>query len=193
MKKALIVPAALILLTLISCTNIQSAKPVDSSEYKSIPKLLEPIMITSFGQSIDIVILEGILDNLKINYTSEPKAIMNQFSQYKTIIVVVGSSKKGLIFSNTTLKDELDRIERIKKTIPADTSVVLIHMGGASRRGNDSDEIIKNSLFVADSILVVSDGNSDGLFSKYAQKSNIWFKEVMDLSKLQEELGDLIQ
>lgn len=201
MKGRIYMKRKLLLFLLISLLLSSCTKEVESPTEADAPKgdlhnsvhLDTPILVTSLGQSIDYVILEGILDNLNIEYALAPNATISNMENYNTIIAVVGSSKKGLKFSGVTIQDELLRTETLSENnIKENFNVILLHMGGKSRRGITSDEIIKKSLNLADSMIVVDDGNFDMVFSDYAESENLVYEEVADITKLQDILETII-
>ncbi len=183
----IILISLLFTMLLTSCANKSDVKTDLIDEPLTSIHINSPILVTSLGQSIDYVILEGILDNLEMDYTLLPTATLDEIKQYNTIIAVVGSSNKGLKYSGITLEEELSRIQDINsKNTLDELNIILIHMGGKNRRGAISDEIIETSLKLADSIVVVDDGDFDNIFSNYADKHNVKYKHVLTLNDLQE-------
>jgi hypothetical protein len=64
--------------------------------------------------------------------------------------------------------------EAQKRNIP----LLCLHLGGESRRGQQTDELISAVLPVAKMAIVVKSGNSDGFFTKICRENNIPLLEV---------------
>ena len=60
-------------------------------------------------------------------------------------------------------------IEKLQDSV----TIVVAHIGGQARRGELSDGFINAVLPVADYIIVVEEGDADGLFSNYAAENNV--------------------
>ena len=177
-----------------SCKTADKSDSTKDNYMEHTPKISSPILVTSLGQSIDHIMLERILDNLNLEYDSLPTSLCDDIKNYNTLLAVVGSSKKGMSFSDASLEDELKRINDINECIKDyDTNIILIHMGGKNRRGTISDEIIKAALPISGSIIVVGDGNYDNLFTDYAKNHNILSDEVLDMQELQNTIETYIE
>lgn len=188
MGKKIIIWSSLVLLVLFGYSKMHHTgnASVISSETQ-IPSLHGPVLITSLGQSIDYMMMERILDNLGLDFDCMPNAQHSDLSGYDSVLVIVGSSKKGLSISNTSTESELKRISDMHDFANEQyPKIILVHMGGKNRRGLLSDDIIKAALPLSSAIIVVEDGDFDKLFSNYAQINNIWFAEVPDMHELQD-------
>lgn len=110
-----------------------------------------------------------------LTYNAEPTAEDIASGGYKMVLVVIGSSAKGLGASGITIDDEIARLGVImeackKEGIP----VVAAHIEGQARRGKpgSADErSIEAIAPYAKAFIVKSDGNSDGLFTEWAKKN----------------------
>ncbi len=139
----------------------------------------EPLLITNAGQGPGgkmgrlLVARSKAVQNM--TYNAEPSADDLKSGGYKMVLVVIGSSAKGLGASGITIDDEIARLgvlmEECKKSgIP----VIAAHIEGESKRGKpgSADErSIEAIAPYAQGFIVKSDGNFDGLFTEWAKKN----------------------
>lgn len=142
------------------------------------------VIITSIGQSADVSMLDAIMKNTPVEYTFEKLADADLIKNYKTIIIAVGASAKGLGAAGISAEDELARANKIIDVVKQDDSkkVILVHLGGQARRGTLSDGFIEVLLEIADYMIVVEEGNFDGIFTDYAAKNNVPIALVFNIS-----------
>lgn len=191
MKQVLVLTIVISIL-FVGCQSDNSSSSIDIIEVNSL-ELHAPYSIASIGQSIDQVIFETILDNASILYDANPLALPNDLENSKTIFLIIGASKKGLSHSGITIDDELSRIKKLSDSKAADSTYVLIHMGGVSRRGEESDKLINESLKLSDALIVVEDGDFDSIFYNYAKEHSIPYSNVKDVNDLQSLLIDIFE
>lgn len=199
-KKYLMILVTLILaFSLVACggqeTTEQPAEPVEtetaeqnaetnegerhtSSENKvvvlngELEKLEGPIYLTSVGQSADVSMLDALLSRMDVDYTFNSTATAEDISGSKTVIIAAGASSKGLGAAGISADDESARAQAIMDlTETEDITVVLAHLGGASRRGELSDQFADQVLEHTDILLIVEDGNEDGKFTSFAENN----------------------
>ena len=133
-----------------------------------------PVLITSFGQSADVSMLDALMKKVGAEYTFDATASAEDAAGYKTIIIASGASSKGLGAAGISQEDEIARAEAIAQTATDnDITVIVAHMGGAARRGTLSDQFSDLALGCADYIMVVEEGNDDGKFSDAATDAGI--------------------
>ena len=138
------------------------------------PKFQRPILLTSAGQSADVTMASMLLKKAKIEALVKPLAQPSDLKQVRTLIVVAGFSSKGLGAAGISREDEMRRVQTLlaaamKEKIP----VLTMHLGGAARRGNQSDDFNKTAAEAAAYLLVVKQGDEDGFFSAIAQAKKI--------------------
>lgn len=94
-----------------------------------------PVLITSFGQSADVSMLDALMKKVGAEYTFDATASAEDAAGYKTIIIASGASSKGLGAAGISQEDEIARAEAIAQTAKDnDITVIVAHMGGAARR-----------------------------------------------------------
>lgn len=132
-----------------------------------------PIMVTSFGQSTDASMLDTVMKRVGVPYTYNTSASADDIANFKTIVIAVGASTKGLGAAGISEADETARAEKIMKTIAdKNLEVICVHIGGSSRRGALSDKLTDMVMEQASYIVLKEDANFDGKFTTYAEKNN---------------------
>ena len=133
-----------------------------------------PVLITSFGQSADVSMLDALMKKVGAEYTFDATASAEDAAGYKTIIIASGASSKGLGAAGISQKVYRCTVSTLAQTAKDnDITVIVAHMGGAARRGTLSDQFSDLALGCADYIMVVEEGNDDGKFSDAATDAGI--------------------
>lgn len=201
MKKLKIFPV--ILLFVFGLIFILSASEQAETE---IAKAKLPILTTSAGQSNDVVTMNIILEEagIKYDYCDVPTVEMveagvgladkesgpgfhaevytdlDKFPKgtpYKTIIVAIGASLKGMGASGLTVSAEESRLKKIIDHCKKEgIFIIATHVGGASTRGapgSDNEKMIDAVAPFADFLVVIADSNKDGRFTNIAKEKGI--------------------
>lgn len=144
--------------------------------------LAEPALVTSAGQSADVSMAELLCKKAGVKATVLPMASAKDLKDVKTLIIVAGFSSKGLGAAGVSREEEMERVTSViaaarKQKLP----ILMMHIGGTARRGGQSDDFNKVAAESADCMIVVKQGDEDGLFSTYAskQKTPIYLVEKM--------------
>ncbi len=140
-----------------------------------------PVLITSAGQSVDGSTVASLLKRVKITqYTYDASAdpAKIDWNSYKTVIVVVGGSGKGLGSAGISISDEEVRVKGVLDGAKANgKKIITMHIGGQDRRGANSVPFLPYMAY-GDLMIVNSNGNYDGYFTKQATDNNIPFVEI---------------
>jgi hypothetical protein len=176
-----------------------------------IPKAKLPVLTTSAGQSPDVTTVNIVLEEagIKYDYCDVPTVEIvdkgvglagkesgpgfhvevytdtDKFpegSPYKTVIIAIGASLKGMGASGLTVETEVSRLKKIidnckKKKI----FIIGVHVGGTSKRGasgSDNERMIDAVAPFADYLVVTTDGNKDGRFDTIAKEKGIPLTQV---------------
>jgi Domain of unknown function (DUF6305) len=175
------------------------------------PSLSYPVITTTAGQSADIITLNILVEEagIKYDYCDVPDAEIlsagvgmgtataaagfhiesytdtDQFpigTPFKTLIVVIGASLKGMGASGLTIQDEVARTQEVLTYCQEnEIFVVAVHIGGFAARGaseGDNEVMIDAVALYADYIIVAAEGNEDGRFTAIAQERNIPITEI---------------
>lgn len=132
----------------------------------------QPILLTSSGQSADYQIVGTVLKNLGLDYTMEATA--TELGDAKTLMIAVGGSSKGLGAAGIDADQELARVTAlIDAADSAGLTIITMHTGGTTRRGDLSDKFITPSFEKADYAIVVKEGDQDGMMSGICSQNGI--------------------
>ncbi len=149
-----------------------------------LPRFDKPILVTCTGQTPGSLTLTTILTRLGIKVTHDPLIVPSKMAGYKTIIVVMGASLKGLGAAGINQEEELDRdVMVFKKARQLGMKIVAAHIEGTARRNAIADKFITPFVPQADFLLVFEEGNRDGLFTKLSAQSKVplvVFKDFRD-------------
>jgi hypothetical protein len=178
---------------------------------QTIPRASLPVLTTSAGQSSDVTTLNIILEEAGIGYdycdVPTPEILaegvglgdresgtgfhvevytdLNKFKKgtpYKTVIIAIGASLKGMGASGLTVEAEEARLKKVIDYCRSNGIFIIgVHLGGESKRGapgSDNERMIDTVAPKTDYLIVTKDGNKDGRFSKIASEKNIPLSEV---------------
>ena len=153
-----------------------------------------PILMTSAGQSADVSMFNAIAARSGVEATSRElvEADDIEVGEYNTLVIVVGGSSKGLGAAGVDAEQEQARVDAIIEKLQDSVTIVVAHIGGQARRGELSDGFINAVLPVADYIIVVEEGDADGLFSNYAAENNVPISICPDIASVGEVFAGLI-
>ncbi len=138
-----------------------------------------PVFITSFGQSTDAAMLDTVMKNINkdksVNYVYNATATADALKGYKTVVIAVGASTKGLGAAGISEAEETARATEIINYLKANPEVKVIccHIGGSARRGTLSDVYADMVMGISSLIILKEDANFDYKFTTYAEQNNI--------------------
>jgi hypothetical protein len=173
---------------------------------KQAPKLEQPVLLTSCGQSPGPLKIKVFFGKLGIEYVYSVQATVNDLAAkkkegkpFKSLIVVTGASLKGMGAAKVSIEDELDRTKKlIAEARKLGMKVVGAHVEGMERRaqgaapGDNSDEQSIDAVCPqADVMLVRKDGDEDKRFTTISTSKKIpliLFEKNMELSDVLKNL-----
>ena len=134
----------------------------------------QPVFVTSFGQSTDAAMLDTVMKRIGVDYVYNATANADAVKGYKTVVIAVGASTKGLGAAGISESEETERAKAIMQAI-AETGaqVICCHIGGSARRGTLSDVFADMVMEKASYIVLKEDANFDYKFTKYAEEHNL--------------------
>lgn len=202
------------IITALIFTLIISISPVTGSSHQEpIPKPELPILITSCGQSPGATMLKVIISRLKLQH--EPEAFeLNALASaedltakkeagdpFRTLIIVMGASLKGMGAAGISIDDELARTAAlIKEARVQGMTLIGAHIEGIKRRaqgadiGDNTDELSIDAVAPFADILIINiEGDEDNRFTNIAQEKNIPMIKVEKNIDLLNKLGDLFK
>jgi len=147
------------------------------------PKAQAPVFLTSCGQSPGAVTVKVFLNRLQIDYDYKDTGTVKDLAAkpYKTIIIVTGSSLKGMGGAGVSIDDEINRAGAlIAEAKKRGMLVIGAHVEGMERRaknaapGDNSDEMSIDAVCPKAGLLIVrKDGDEDGRFTTLSSKFRI--------------------
>ncbi len=158
----------------------------------TIPKFPSPILITCTGQTPGSLTLKGFFDALGIKATHDNLILPSKMGGFKTLIIVMGASLKGLGAAGIDQDEEMERNEIVvKKAKDTGMKVIAAHIEGVARRNAIADKFITPFVPKADFLLVLEESNQDGLFTKMSEQYKIpllVFKDFTELPAILEKM-----
>ena len=125
-----------------------------------------PVLITSVGQSADGQLVKVLADRVGISYSYDSLAPASAVGDFKTMILVVGGSSKGLGAAGINQEQEESRArELISAAGASGCKILFMHVGGEARRGDLTDRFVTITAPAAQYMIVVADGNNDGFIT----------------------------
>ena len=165
-----------------------------------------PVLVTSCGQSIGPTTIKVVLQRLKLAHDIDPLATPETLrakaktgAPYRSIIITMGASLKGMGAAGIEIEDELARAAAlIAEARKSGIKVIGAHIEGLKRRsqgaaaGDTTDEQSIDAVAPnAEVLVVLKEGNSDGRFTVIAESKKIpliEFERTMDLIPALEKL-----
>lgn len=163
-----IVVAAVAAATVAAHAAVSGAPPVKGQA---------PLLITNAGQGPGAKMVRLLVQRsgavADFDYKAEPQPADLKAKPYKTLMVVLGSTAKGLGASGITIDQEIDRLKAVMAEAKAlKLQIVAVLLEGKTRRGKPggADERCIDTIAPHAHYLVVKkDGNADGRFDTIAK------------------------
>lgn len=154
----------------------------------------KPATLTSIGQSADVQMVKALLKKAGVEAKFDALITDAGLKDEKTLVLAIGGSSKGLGAAGIKAEDELARAEKLIKAAKAkNIKIIGLHIGGEARRGELSDKFVKVAAPYCDYLIVVNEGNKDGLFTKTAAEKKIQLETVPKITNAVEPLKKLFQ
>ena len=138
-----------------------------------------PLLITNAGQGPGAKMVRLLVQRsgavTDFDYNAEPREADLRTRPFKTLMVVLGSTAKGLGASGITIDDEISRLNAmIVEAKKLKLQIVCVLLEGKARRGKPggADERCIDAIAPHAHYLVVKkDGNEDGRFDAISRKT----------------------
>ena len=147
-----------------------------SGDVKEITEAIAegPIILTSVGQSADANVVHTHLEECESYSDLNATVTADDVGSYKTLVLAIGGSSKGLGAAGVDENQELDRVKSvIAKAEEQGMTIIALHIGGSARRGTLSDKFIPDALAAADAAIIVSEGDSDGFMKGIVTENGV--------------------
>jgi len=149
-----------------------------------------PLFITSGGQSPGALQMMVLAKAVKLEYVFEKILPAAEFdpSSFKSAMIVVGASGKGLGAAGIDVDQETERVLGIA-TLCQENGIplILVQLEGAARRGPSSDIILDALAPFASALFVKADANEDAKFTTLGEEYEIplvLFEKTTDMRDL---------
>ena len=122
----------------------------------------EPILLTSVGQSADVNIVNTLLTKAGMSDVRlATTAAADEVANYKTLVLAIGGSSKGLGAAGINETEELARVQAVIAAAQENgVKILTLHVGGQARRGVLSDMFIPDAVKAANAMIVVKSGDA---------------------------------
>jgi hypothetical protein len=143
----------------------------------------EPVLLTSAGQSADVMILKTLFDRCKVSAKVNALAKPEDLQGAKTLVITIGGSAKGLGAAGIDANKEHARIAALlTKAKAAGIPVVGMHIGGQAKRGDLSDDLFMQVAVGSACVVAVKEGDADGFMTRTAAKAKVEIQFVERLT-----------
>jgi len=140
------------------------------------PIASKPAFLTSAGQSADVEMVKVLLDRSGIPYKADAtaQAAALAASGAKSLVLAIGGSPKGLDSAGISADAELARsMAVIAEARKLGMKIIGLHVGGEARRSELSDRFAVAVTPLCDYVIVVAEGNKDGLFTRLCARTTL--------------------
>jgi hypothetical protein len=153
----------------------------------------QPLLITNAGQGPGAKMVRLLVQRTGVvadfDYNAEPQPADLKAKPFKTMMVVLGSTAKGLGASGITIDQEIERLNAmIAEAKKLKLQIVCVLLEGKTRRGKPggADERCIDAIApFANYLVVKKDGNEDGRFDAISKKTGApltFIDDAMDFS-----------
>lgn len=169
--------------------------PVGSAlaEDVTIPSASPPVVVTSLGQSLDAFQVQLVVQRAGAEVIYEQLADIDILEGGQSLILAVGASLKGFGEAGISIAQERERARRfISAAEERGMPIIVVHIGGAERRDDLSNQLIEVSAPHADVIFIRADSDGDGLFTRIAEENDIPLVSVATIVELLPKLREML-
>ncbi len=159
-----------------------------SAHAADLPEFNQPVVVTTCGQSPGALMVKMISQQSNIDCTQKDLLTAQDLkdNEYKTLIITMGTSGKGMGAAGTNMNQEEKRISDLIKTAKElDIKLIGAHVEGMARRVDENDaRSIEIVIPDADALLIKNSSNEDGYFTKKSNELDIpvvFFEKNMDM------------
>lgn len=155
-----------------------------------------PVLITSAGQSPGGNMLRLLFrqSNIESDFLQLAEVRHLKERQYKTLVIALGTSLKGMGAAGIDFGREMRRIEALLEEAKRQKILLLgFHIEGAARRGGYDEDLIARIPQLLDYLVVRKDGNADSVFSEISSKHAIPLRLVDKSLEVKDILDEMFR
>jgi hypothetical protein len=154
-------------------------------------KYEQPILITSAGQSADVTMASMLCKKAGLEAKAANRATAAEIAGYKTLIIVPGFSSKGLGAAGISREQEMERVRAVIAAAQQQKiKILVLHIGGKPRRGQQSDDFNKIAAEASQHMIVVKQGDEDRFFSDISDKMKVGIDVVEKIAEAMKPLSE---
>jgi hypothetical protein len=162
-RVAVLLAVSLMLTLVVGLSGLAQARGLSGAQFD------QPLLITCIGQSADGQMVRVLAQRNGLNFNYDSLADAAAVGSYRTLVLVVGGSSKGLGAAGINPDQEEQRAQALIAAARSSGAAILVmHVGGEARRGDLTDRFIRATAPQAGYLIVVADGNMDNIFSQIA-------------------------
>lgn len=162
---------------------------ITAAAIAATPNPATPALITSPGLAPEGELVKLLCERAKIAVTYEPQAEAKDLAKFKSLIVIIGGSGKGLGAAGVDVQDELKRADALlNEAKRLNMYVIGLHVGGEDRRGPASAKFIDLVTPRVNYLVVRADGNKDGIFTRIAKEKTITLVTIQRTTEVSDVL-----
>jgi len=148
--------------------------PPLTARAQDAPKLAAPVLVTSLGQSLDGFQVQISLKRAQVENEYDAVAPVAKLAGKKALFLALGASVKGFGSAGVSFEDELKRGQALVAAAQAaQVPVVVLHVGGAERRDDLTNQLIDAFAPKAKLLILKNDSDADGKFKAIAEAGKI--------------------
>jgi len=153
-----------------------------------------PVAMTAPGLSPEISIVKLLAKRLNLEIKTDPLLKPEALNGFKTLIIIIGGSGKGLGAAGIDIQEEAERAKKLIAVCKEkNIRIIGMHLGGKTRRGANSAIMIDTVTKHCDYVVVRADGNEDGIFTKICSENKIPLTEIKKTLQVNDVLKELFQ
>jgi hypothetical protein len=161
-----------------------------------------PLVATTCGQSPGALMVKVVCDKVKLPCEEEDlltaeilSAKAKEGKPYKTLMITTGTSLKGMGAAGIDIGYEVSRIKGVIEEAKKQGILIIGgHIEGMKRRVDETDYTsIRTVLPQSDLLIIRSDGNEDGFFTKISEEHNIPMIEIKETLDIGDALKKLFK
>ena len=153
-----------------------------------------PVAMTAPGQSPEIAIVSLLARRVELEIKTDPFLKPEALNGFKTLIIIIGGSGKGLGAAGVDIQEETERAKNLIAVCKEkEIKIIGMHLGGETRRGANSQIMIELVTPMCNYVVVREDGNKDGIFTKICLENKIVLTEIEKTLQVVDVLKALFQ
>ncbi|SHI57266.1 peptide/nickel transport system substrate-binding protein [Dethiosulfatibacter aminovorans DSM 17477] len=157
--------------------------------FSSLPRPIaeEMLLITSAGQNTDSYIIKDMADKQRIHHYFMPQVEEIKMDNVSSVAVVVGYSTIGMDLKDSSMEEELDRMDNLVKYIEQkDLTLISIVVNEQTLSNEETERLFSKVLPQSDYVIIMGSRGKSEEYIRMAQEHGIPVTLVEDVRGLNE-------